>query len=99
MVKITLAVAAAVTALTTAPLLTPTKAQDMNQGIKMAQVDVQIGRDRDDRYDRRRRHDSDTTVGVGPGGVTVGPRERCRTETVTVERNGRSVTRRERRCD
>jgi hypothetical protein len=55
----------------------------------MAQgVDVQIGRDRDDRYDRdRRRYDSDATVGVGPGGVTVGPRQRCRMETTTIERD------------
>jgi len=49
MMKITLAVAAAAAVLTTAPLATPAKAQ----GVKMAQgVDVQIGRDRDDRYYR-----------------------------------------------
>jgi hypothetical protein len=100
MMKITLAVAAAAAALTTAPLLAPANAQ----GVKMAQgVDVQIGRDRDDRYDRdrdRRRYDSDTTVGVGPGGVTIGPRQNCRYVTTTVERDdGRTVTRRERRCD
>ena len=72
MMKIALAVAAAAAMLTTAPLVTPAKAQ----GVKMAQgVDVQIGRDRDDRYRDRRRYDSDTTVGVGPGGVTIGPRE------------------------
>ena len=98
MMKITLAVAAAV--LTTAPLVTPAKAQ----GVKMAQVDMQTGRhldDRDDRYYRdRRRYDSDTTIGVGPGGVSVGPRQRCRMETTTVERDdGRRITRRERRCD
>jgi hypothetical protein len=54
----------------------------------MAQVDVQTGRHRDDRYDRDRRgrYDSDTTVGVGPGGVTIGPRQRCRMETTTIER-------------
>jgi hypothetical protein len=99
MMKITLAVAAAAAVLTTAPLTTPAKAQ----GVKMAQgVDVQVGRDRDDRYDRdrRRRYDSDTTVGVGPGGVTVGPRQRCRMETTTIERDdGRRITRKERRCD
>jgi len=98
MVKITLAVAAAAAVLTTAPLATPAKAQ----GVKMAQgVDVQIGRDRDDRYYRdRHRYDSDTTVGVGPGGVTIGPRQRCRMETTTIERDdGRRITRRERRCD
>jgi hypothetical protein len=100
MMKITLAVAAAAAVLTTAPLVTPAKAQ----GVKMAQVDMQTGRhldDRDDRYYRdRRRYDSDTTIGVGPGGVSVGPRQRCRMETTTVERDdGRRITRRERRCD
>ncbi|MGY4287746.1 hypothetical protein ACVWXO_006966 [Bradyrhizobium sp. LM2.7] len=102
MLKIALAVAAAAALLTTAPLAIPANAQ----GVRMAQgVDVQIGRDREDRYYRDRdrydrdRYDRDTTVGVGPGGVTVGPRQRCRTETVTVERDGRMVTRRERRCD
>jgi Ni/Co efflux regulator RcnB len=93
MMKIAFAVAAAATVLTTAPLVTPADAQ----GIKMAQVDVQIGRDRDRDWDRRR--DRDTTVGVGPGGVRIGPRERCRTVTTTVERGGRMVTRRERICD
>jgi len=87
--KIALAVAAAAAVLTTAPLVTPAKAQG---------VDVQIGRDRYDRYDRDRR--SDTTVGLGPGGVTIGPRQRCRMETTTIERDdGRMITRRERRCD
>ena len=87
--KIALAVAAAAAVLTTAPLVTPAKAQC---------VDVQIGRDRYDRYDRDRR--SDTTVGLGPGGVTIGPRQRCRMETTTIERDdGRMITRRERRCD
>ena len=85
--------------LTTAPLVTPAKAH----GVKIAQGgDVQIGRDRDDRYDRdrRRRYYSDTTVGVGPRGVTVGPRQRCRIVTTTVERDdGRRITRKERRCD
>ena len=99
MMKIAFAVAAAAAVLTTAPLVTPAKAQ----GVKVAQgVDVQIGRDRDDRYyrDRRGRYDSDTTVGLGPGGVTIGPRQRCRMETTTIERDdGRMITRRERRCD
>jgi hypothetical protein len=97
MMNITLAVAAAaaVLTLTTAPIATPTKAQDL----KVAQVDIQIGRDRYDRYDRRR-HDSDATVGVGPGGITIGPRQRCRMVTTTIQRDdGRTVTRRERRCD
>ena len=67
------------------------------QNLKMAQgVDVQIGRDRD----RSRRNDSDVTVGIGSGGVTVGPRQNCRMVTTTVERgDGRSITRKERRCD
>jgi hypothetical protein len=99
MMKITLALTAAAAVLTTAPLATPAKAQ----GVKMAQgVDVQIGRDRGDRYDRdrRRQYDSDTTVGVGPGGVTVGPRQRCRTVTTTIEGDdGRMIRRKERRCD
>ena len=92
MMRITLAFAAAAAVLTTAPLVAPAKAVKMAQG-----VDVQIGRDRDDRYDRdrRQRFDSDTTVGVGPGGVTVG----CRIETTTIERDGRWITREERRCD
>jgi hypothetical protein len=89
MMKIALAVAAAAAVLTTAPLVTPAKAQG---------VDVQIGRDRYDRYDRDRR--SDTTVGLGPGGITIGPRQRCRMETTKIERDdGRMITRRERRCD
>ena len=93
-----LAAAAAAVMLTTAPLATPAKAQDL----KMAQgIDVQIGRDRYDRYDRdRRRNDSDATVGIGPGGVTVGPRQHCRMVTTTIQRDdGRTITRRERRCD
>jgi hypothetical protein len=96
MMKIALAVAAAAAVLTTAPLVTPAKAVKMAQG-----VDVQIGRDRDDRYDRdrRQRFDSDTTVGIGPGGVTIAPRQRCRVETTTTERDGRWITREERRCD
>jgi hypothetical protein len=96
MMKIALAVGAAAAVLTTAPLVTPAKAVKMAQG-----VDVQIGRDRDDRYDRdrRQRFDSDTTVGIGPGGVTIAPRQRCRVETTTTERDGRWITREERRCD
>ena len=99
--KIALAVAAAAALLTTAPLVTPAKAVKVAPG-----VDVQIGRDRDDRYDRdrrqqfdRQRFDSDTTVGIGPGGVTIGPSQRCRMETTTNERDGRWITREERRCD
>jgi hypothetical protein len=99
MMKITFAVAIAAAVLMPAPLLVgaiPAEAQNL----KMAQgIDVQIGRDRDDR-DRHRRNDSDVTVGVGPGGVTVGPRQNCRMVTTTVERDdGRTITRKERRCD
>jgi hypothetical protein len=94
MMKIALSVAAATAVLITAPLSTPAKAQG---------VDVQIGRDRDYRYDnrdQRPRYESGTTVGVGPGGVSVGPRQRCRTVTTTVERDdGRMIRRKERICD
>jgi hypothetical protein len=94
MMKIAFVMAATVAVLTTAPVTTPAKAQG---------IDVQIGRDRydryDDRYDRDRRR-NDYTVGVGPGGVTVGPRQRCRTVTTRIERDdGRMITRRERQCD
>jgi hypothetical protein len=74
MMKITFVVTAAV--LTTVPLVTPAKAQ----GVKMAQVDMQTGLHIDDpaHYSRdRRRHDSNATVGVGPGGVTIGRRQNC----------------------
>jgi hypothetical protein len=54
--------------------------------------------DRDDGY--RHRRDSDVTVGIGPGGVTVGARRNCRTVTTTIDRgDGRMITRKERRCD
>ena len=133
MMKIALASIAAAAVLTTAPLVTPVKAE----GVKMAQgVDVQVGPGGDRDYERDYRHgrddrDGDVTVGeglgqhvqaagggdvarvaeagfaaedvvggVGPGGVRVGPREHCRMVTTTVEReDGRSITRRERRCD
>jgi hypothetical protein len=92
MMKITFVLAAAAAVLTTSPPATPAKAQEL----KMAQgVDVQIGRDR---YDRERGRDG-ATVGIGPGGVTVGPRQRCRMVTTTIERGDRTITRRERRCD
>src|SRR6266478_10050102 len=99
MMKIAFAVTATAAVLMTAPLLVNTTSAKA-QNLKMAQgVDVQLGRDRDDR-DRRRRNDSDVTIGVGPGGVTVGPRQNCRMVTTTVERDdGRTITRKERRCD
>jgi hypothetical protein len=101
--NIALAVAAAAVC-TSAPLFigsVPAKAESL----KMAQLDVQVGRDRDDhaireRSERRERRDRDVTVGFGPGGLTVGPRQRCRMVTTTIERDdGRRVTRRERQCD
>jgi hypothetical protein len=66
---------------------------------------VQIGGDRDrnehrDRDEHRDRRDSGVTIGLGPGGVRVGPREHCRTVTTTIQRDdGRTVTRKERQCD
>ncbi|MGY3492332.1 hypothetical protein ACVIHH_001092 [Bradyrhizobium sp. USDA 4518] len=103
MLKIALVLAASAAALTTTSFANPAKAQ----GVKIAQgVDVQVGPDREDRYYRDRdyrdhdRYNRDTTVGVGPGGVTVGPRQRCHYETTTSERDdGRRMTRRERICD
>ena len=99
MMKIAFAAAIAAAVLMPAPLLVGTIPAEA-QNLKMAQgVDVQVGRDRDDR-DRRRRSDPDVTIGVGPGGVTVGPRQNCRMVTTTVERDdGRTITRKERRCD
>jgi Cyclic nucleotide-binding domain len=93
MMKIAFAVAIAAAVLTPAPLLVGTIPAEA-QNLKMAQgLDVQIGRD-------RRRNDSDVTVGVGSGGLTVGPRQNCRTVITTVERrDGRTITRKERRCD
>ena len=85
--------AAATSLLLTTPISTPVQAQA---------VDVQIGRDRDRDYDRdhRHRYESGTTVGVGPGGVTVGRRDRCRTVTTTVEQDGgRMIRKKERICD
>jgi hypothetical protein len=95
MMKIAFAVAIAAAVLMSAPLLVGTIPAEA-QNLKMAQgIDVQIGRDRD-----RRRNDSDVTVGIGSGGVTVGPRQSCRMVTTTVERaDGRTITRKERRCD
>ena len=97
MMKIAFVAAAAVQ--TTAPIVTPAKAQ----GVKMAQVDMQTGLHIDDpaHYSRdSRRYDSNATVGVGPSGVTIGPRQRCRMETTTIKRDdGRRITRREHVCN
>jgi hypothetical protein len=98
MKKIALTAVLAAAVLMPAPLLVGSPAEAQN--LKMAQVDVQLGRDRDDSYRHRRERDSDVTVGIGPGGVTVGPRRNCRMVTTTVERDdGRMITRKERRCD
>ena len=105
MKKLAFAVATAAAIFMATPLFvgaSPANAENL----KMAQgVDVRINGDRNgDRDDngRRNRRDRDVTVGVGPGGIVVGPRERqrCRTVTTTVERDdGRRVQRTERRCD
>src|ERR1700737_1658169 len=92
MMKMAFVVAAAV--LTPVPLVTPAKAQ----GVKTDQVDMQTGLHIDvpAHYSRdRRRYDSNATVGVGPGGVTIGPRQRCRMEATTIKRDdARRITRR-----
>jgi hypothetical protein len=103
MAKIAFAVATAAAIFLATPLFVgaiPAKADNL----KMAQgLDLQINPDRDDNWRRNRRgRDADVTVGVGPRGVVVGPRERerCRTVTTTIERDdGRRVRRTERRCD
>jgi len=83
--------------------------------LKMAQgVDVQIGHDRQDngrrdQQDNGRRDQQDNgrrdqnpgfSVGVGPNGISVGPKRRCHTVTIIEERpDGRRVRTTERRCD
>jgi hypothetical protein len=100
MMKIALAVAVAAAVLTTLTLVTPAKAQ----GVKTAQVDMRTGRHLDDRdpgdQSDRRGYNSDTTVGVSPGGVTIGSGQRCRTVATTVQGgDGRMIRRKVRRCD
>jgi hypothetical protein len=120
MMKMTLAAATATAMIAVAPWFAgsvPGKAE----GLQLAQgIDLQIGRDRDekakvgrdrdekvqvgrdrDEKARRDRRDegADVTVGVGPKGLVVGPQEKCKTVTTTVERDGRKETSRERRCD
>ena len=105
MMKIVFAAATAAAVFAAAPVLVGTTSAQA-QELKLAQVDVQIGRDRDERVIRRDRdervirRDRDVSVGVGPGGIHVGPRrERCRTVTTTVRRDdGTRVKRTERRC-
>ena len=100
MMKMTLAAATATAMIAVAPWFAgsvPAKAE----GLQLAQgVDVQIGRDRDEKARRDRRDEgADVTIGVGPKGLVVGPQEKCKTVTTTVERDGRKETSRERRCD
>jgi hypothetical protein len=102
MKMIVLFVATATVLSTAAPLFAgPISANAGTFQIAQGGVDVQVGRDRDrDRDEHRDRRDSGVTIGVGPGGVRVGPREHCRNVTTTVQRDdGRTVTRKERRCD
>lgn len=100
MIKIALAAAAALMIAPVVAGTAPARAADGPvAGLRMAQVEVQVGRDHDDDNYERRRH-RDVTVGVGPGGIAVGPRSHCRTVTTWIERDdGRRVKRTERRCD
>jgi len=98
MLKIAFAAATAAAFITVAPMASGTNSAHA-QSLKTAQVDIEVGRDRDDRRFRREREG--VSVGVGPSGVRVGPRrEHCRTVTTTVRRDdGSRVRRTERRCD
>jgi hypothetical protein len=105
MTKIFATAAAAATLLAVSFPVTPGNTQDSGssgQQLRLAQgIDIQIGRDRDD-GSRRRYNDSDSTVGIGPGGITLEPRRRdnCRTVTTTVQQDdGRMITRQVLRCD
>jgi hypothetical protein len=115
MMKMTLAAATAAAVMIAVPWFAgsvPARAE----GLKMAQagLDVQIGRDRDENRDEKSRRDrrdegakrdkdegGSLTIGIGPRGIEVGPKdkERCKTVTTTVEREGRKETTSERRCD
>jgi hypothetical protein len=105
MMKMMLAAATATAMIAAAPWFVgsvPAKAE----GLQLAQgLDVQVGRDRDqkDRDEKARRdkrdENKDVTIGIGPKGLVVGPKENCKTVTTTVERDGRKETSRERRCD
>ena len=97
MMKIAFFVAAAAL---TAALGTPANARV----VKMAQVDMRTGLHLDDPANNNtrdpRRHDSNATVGVGPGGVAGDPRQSCRVVTTTIKRDdGRRIARRERVCN
>jgi hypothetical protein len=100
MTRFVFAVASAAALFATTPLPVETTSARA-QEFQVAQgIDVQIGRDRDD-YRRDRRDRDGVTLGVGPGGVVVGPnrRERCRTVTTTIRRDdGRRIKKTERIC-
>jgi hypothetical protein len=97
MLKIAFAAATAAAFITVVPMVGGTNPAHA-QNLKTAQVDIEVGRDRDERGFRREREG--VSVGVGPG-VRVAPRrEHCRTVTTTVRRDdGSRVRRTERRCD
>jgi hypothetical protein len=100
MKKIALAVATAAAIVMAGPSFVgavPAKAEQL----KMAQVDLQIGRDRQDSGRRDQRDEnSGVSIGVGPKGIVVEPKRRCHTVTTIVERpDGRRVKTTERRCD
>jgi Ni/Co efflux regulator RcnB len=87
MKKIVLAAAIAAVAFTTAPLsgaVTSAKAEDYG---------VRVDRDHD------RDRDRDRHLSVGLGGVTIGEHRHCRTVVTKIERAGREIIKRERRCD
>ena len=99
MLKIVFATATAAAFFTAVPMIGGTSPAH-SQNLKTAQVDIEVGRDRDE--GRYRREREGVSVGVGPAGVRVGPRHRehCRTVTTTVRRDdGSRVRRTERRCD
>ena len=100
MKKIALAVATAA-AIITAGLSFVGAVPANAEQLKMAQVDVQIGRDRQDSGRRDQRDENPgVTIGVGPRGVVVEPNRRCHTVTTIVERpDGRRIRTTERRCD
>jgi hypothetical protein len=100
MKKIALAVATAAAIITAGPSFVGAVPANAEQ-LKMAQVDVQIGRDRQDNGRRDQRDENPgVTIGVGPRGVVVEPNRRCHTVTTIVERpDGRRIRTTERRCD
>ena len=75
MMKIALAVLAAAAVLGTAPLVIPSQGPRRQDDPSRYADRAAPFDDRDPGYYRERRgYNSNTTVGVGPGGVTIGPR-------------------------